>query len=68
MTDKEKFSSHSMYANTFGYLSTPLSRDVQSADVVVMGIPYDLGTTGRAGTRRAPARNAAAVGVPPSQR
>lgn len=54
MIDKEKFSSHSMYANTFGYLSTPLSRDVQSADVVVVGIPYDLGTTGRAGTRQGP--------------
>ncbi|MEM8499235.1 MAG: agmatinase [Pseudomonadota bacterium] len=54
MTDQKHFSSHSMFANTFGYLSTPLSRDVQSADVVVMGIPYDLGTTGRAGTRQGP--------------
>ncbi len=54
MTDKEHFSSYSMFANTFGYLSTPLSRDTQNADVVVMGIPYDLGTTGRAGTRQGP--------------
>ncbi|MFK7734369.1 MAG: agmatinase [Pseudomonadales bacterium] len=54
MTDNEHFSSHSMFANTFGYLSTTLSRNIANADVVVMGIPYDLGTTGRAGTRQGP--------------
>ncbi len=46
--------SHSMFANTFGYLSCPVTRDLADADVAVMGIPYDLGTTGRAGTRFGP--------------
>ena len=46
----------SMYANIFSYLGLPLSRDLadESIDAVVMGIPYDLGTSGRAGTRGGP--------------
>jgi agmatinase len=35
-------------------MGLPLTRNIDSADVVVMGIPYDLGTTGRAGTRHGP--------------
>jgi agmatinase len=46
----------SMYANVFSYMGRPLTRDVQSTDIdaFVMGIPYDLGTSGRSGTRSGP--------------
>lgn len=54
MSENDALDSYSMYSNTFGYLGFPLSRDVDAADLVVMGIPYDLGTTGRAGTRHGP--------------
>jgi agmatinase len=47
---------YSMYANVFSYLGLPLSRDLadDSVDAVVMGVPYDQGTSGRAGTRSGP--------------
>ena len=47
---------YSMYANVFSYLGLPLSRDLADdrVDAVVMGVPYDLGTSGRAGTRSGP--------------
>lgn len=47
---------HSMYANVFSYLGLPLSRDLSddTVDAVIMGVPYDLGTSGRAGTRSGP--------------
>ena len=46
----------SLYANIFSYMGLPLSRDLgnDSIDAVVMGIPYDLGTSGRAGARSGP--------------
>ena len=44
-----------MIANVFAYLGVPLSRNQDDADVFVVGLPYDLGTTGRAGTRSGPA-------------
>lgn len=47
--------SFSMHANLFGYMGAALSRDPDDADVFVVGLPYDLGTTGRAGTRSGPA-------------
>ena len=38
----------SMYANQFSFFSRPLSRDLKDkVDIVLMGIPFDLGTTGR---------------------
>jgi agmatinase len=43
-----------MFSNAFSYLGLPFSRDIDSADLVVLGIPYDMGTTGRAGTRHGP--------------
>ncbi|MCH7882190.1 MAG: agmatinase [Proteobacteria bacterium] len=46
--------SFSMHANLFGYMGTPLSRNPDAADVFVVGLPYDLATTGRAGTRSGP--------------
>lgn len=49
-------SDESLYANVFSFMGLPLSRDVHDAavDAVVMGIPYDLGTTGRPGARSGP--------------
>ena len=44
----------SNYANAFSYMGFPLTRDTESADVFVVGIPYDLATTGRAGARGGP--------------
>lgn len=46
----------SSYANVFSFMGLPLSRDLEQAglDAVVMGIPYDLGTSGRAGARSGP--------------
>ena len=46
----------SLYANLFGYLGCPLSDDPlhDKADVAILGVPYDLGTSGRAGTRSGP--------------
>lgn len=46
----------STYANIFSYMGLPLSRDLDRAglEAVVMGIPYDLGTSGRAGARSGP--------------
>ena len=46
----------SFYANVFSYMGLPLSRDLadDTVDAVVMGVPYDLGTSGRAGARGGP--------------
>ncbi|MCP3675181.1 MAG: agmatinase, partial [Gammaproteobacteria bacterium] len=43
------------YANIFTYMGLPLSRDLDNnVDAVVMGVPYDLATSGRPGTRFGP--------------
>ena len=58
MTDKTPpFDDTSIFFDVFSYLGLPLTRDFDSDDVdaVVMGIPYDLGTSGRAGARDGPA-------------
>ena len=47
--------SDSIFCNIFSYMGLPLSRDYDDADVFVLGIPYDLATTGRSGTRSGPA-------------
>ena len=46
----------SAYANVFSFMGLPLSRDLNQhgVDAVVMGIPYDLATSGRAGARSGP--------------
>lgn len=46
--------SDSIFSNIFGFLGLTLSRNPDDADVFVLGIPYDLATTGRAGTRSGP--------------
>jgi agmatinase len=45
-----------LVGNSFGYLGLPLDADAAAsdADLVVMGIPYDLATSGRAGARHGP--------------
>ena len=43
------------FANIFTYMGLPLTRKLtDDVDVVVMGVPYDLATTGRSGTRYGP--------------
>jgi agmatinase len=50
------FEQSSIYFDVFSYLGLPLSRRFRddSVDAVVMGIPFDLGTSGRAGARGGP--------------
>ncbi len=54
MSDSSFTHSHSMHANLFGYMGAALSRNLDDADVFIVGLPYDLATTGRAGTRNGP--------------
>ena len=57
MSDKQvPIDDTSMFSNVFSYLGLPFSRDLTDAsiDAVIMGVPYDLGTSGRAGTRSGP--------------
>ena len=45
----------SVYANQFSFFSRSLTRDLKDkVDTVLMGIPFDLGTTGRPGARYGP--------------
>ncbi|WP_025820152.1 agmatinase [Shewanella marina] len=47
---------YSLYSNAFGYLRQPLDfRPLDGdADVVVIGLPFDMATTGRSGGRMGP--------------
>ncbi len=57
MSDKKlPIDDTSMFSNVFSFLGLPFSRDLSddSIDAVVMGVPYDLGTSGRAGARSGP--------------
>ena len=49
MPDRKPLTQH-------GFLELPVTRDLSeiSADVAILGVPYDLATTGRAGTREGP--------------
>jgi agmatinase len=43
------------YANIFTFMGYPLSRELdKQVDAIVMGVPYDLATSGRSGTRFGP--------------
>jgi len=46
--------SYSIFANIYSYMGRPLTRDPDEADVFVIGLPYDLGASGRSGTRGGP--------------
>lgn len=50
------FDDGSLFANAYSFMGLPFNRDISdiNIDAVIMGIPYDLATTGRAGTRSAP--------------
>ena len=50
MNNDEFTNSVSMHSNLFGYMGASLSRNTDDADVFVVGLPYDLATTGRACT------------------
>ena len=57
MAKKSHFydASSNTYANNFSFLGCPLSRELdESVDVVIIGVPYDLATSGRSGTRFGP--------------
>ncbi len=56
MSDAANFGKGSnTYANIFTFMGFPLSRELDnSVDAVVMGVPYDLATSGRSGTRFGP--------------
>ncbi len=45
-----------MYANLFSFLNLPFCEDIHSsdADLAILGLPYDLATSGRPGTRFGP--------------
>ena len=55
MSRNEFTQSDSMFANVYAYLGLPLTREADAADLFVIGLPYDLGTSGRAGARAGPA-------------
>lgn len=48
------FNDDSMFANIFSFAGRSLTRDLTGVDAVVMGIPYDLATSGRSGARHGP--------------
>ena len=49
-------SNSNMYANVFTFMGAPLCEDPaeSQASLAVLGLPYDLATSGRAGTRSGP--------------
>ncbi|MCP4432538.1 MAG: agmatinase [Gammaproteobacteria bacterium] len=48
------YESYSIHTNIFSYMGTVLSRNPDDADVFIIGLPYDLATSGRSGTRSGP--------------
>lgn len=52
--DNSFVNSFSIHANIHSYMGTTLSRNPDDADVFIIGLPYDLATTGRSGTRSGP--------------
>jgi len=54
MSKDDFIDSFSLYANRFSFMGRPLSRDPDDAEVFVVGLPYDLGTSGRSGARGGP--------------
>ncbi|MFM2485380.1 agmatinase [Celerinatantimonas yamalensis] len=50
------FTDYSLYANAFGFMRRPLDwQPAQSnADLVITGLPFDLATSGRSGSRMGP--------------
>lgn len=46
----------SLFANSYSFLRLPMVKDPTdtAADIVVLGMPYDMATTGRSGARLGP--------------
>lgn len=42
------------FAGILSFMRLPYSRDLEETDIVVLGVPYDLGTTNRPGARFGP--------------
>jgi len=56
MSENETVAFEGIYSNDFTYLKRPLVRNFEdsNADVIVTGVPYDMATAGRPGTRYGP--------------
>ncbi|MGB0360568.1 MAG: arginase family protein, partial [Endozoicomonas sp.] len=56
MSTMAKQMDYSLYANAFGFLRQPLNFDPvnSDADIIITGVPFDLATTGRSGSRFGP--------------
>ena len=56
MTERDIRDSGDMYSNMFSFLNLPFCEDIRSsdADLAILGLPYDLATSGRPGTRFGP--------------
>ena len=54
MSDDNFLNSHTIFFNIYSYMGVPFSRNPDDADVFVIGLPYDLGTSGRSGARAGP--------------
>lgn len=55
-TDRLTGPTGNMYANVYSFLNLPFCEDISTsdADAAILGLPYDLATSGRAGTRSGP--------------
>jgi agmatinase len=42
------------YSGPMSFMRFPFSKDVEKADIAILGVPYDLGTTNRPGARFGP--------------
>lgn len=54
MNNEDPIISDSIFANIYSYMGRPFSRNLNNADIFVVGLPYDLATSGRSGTRGGP--------------
>ncbi|KLV04731.1 agmatinase [Photobacterium aquae] len=56
MATLANYPDYSLYANAFGFLRQPLNfAPLESdADVIITGVPFDMATTGRSGSRMGP--------------
>ena len=56
MSTLGKREDYSLYSNAFGFLRQPLDFDPVNADadIIVTGVPFDIATTGRSGSRFGP--------------
>ena len=51
-----------LFGNNFSFFGRPLSRHIEPAEMVILGIPFDMATSGRAGARHGPEGVRAASG------